>query len=149
MKAVKNNIIGTGIAMAVALAAWLPPSNMTGRFEQFDARPGGSFRMVLTYRDQAVTAGKAAPGSDIVEARFVDLVAGQRVVEAIDFVSDDPAFAGTMTMSWLLTPVDDGTHVEVRADDVPPGISAADHATGMASSLENLAAFLAGTTPTS
>ena len=32
-----------------ALLAWLPPSGMTGKFERFDLRPGGSYRMVLTY----------------------------------------------------------------------------------------------------
>src|SRR6476469_3282485 len=31
-----------------ALAAWLPPGGMSARFERFDARPGGSYRMVLT-----------------------------------------------------------------------------------------------------
>lgn len=34
-----------------ALIAWLPPDGMSGRFERFDARPGGSYRMVLTYAD--------------------------------------------------------------------------------------------------
>jgi uncharacterized protein YndB with AHSA1/START domain len=34
-----------------AVAAWLPPDGMTGRFEHFDARPGGSYRLVLTYAD--------------------------------------------------------------------------------------------------
>jgi hypothetical protein len=34
-----------------ALTAWLPPNGMTGRFERFDARPGGSYRLVLTYAD--------------------------------------------------------------------------------------------------
>ena len=56
--------------------------------------------------------------------------------------SDDPTVAGTMTMSWLLTAVPGGTNVEIRADDVPPGISEADHATGLASSLDNLASFV-------
>jgi uncharacterized protein YndB with AHSA1/START domain len=32
-----------------ALEAWLPPQGMTARFERFDARPGGSYRLVLTY----------------------------------------------------------------------------------------------------
>jgi hypothetical protein len=32
--------------------------------------------------------------------------------------------------------------VDIRADDVPAGISAEDHATGLASSLANLAAHL-------
>ena len=39
-----------------ALAAWLPPEGMSGRFERFDARPGGSYRMVLRYADASVLA---------------------------------------------------------------------------------------------
>ena len=125
-----------------ALLAWLPPNGMTGRFERFDARPGGSYRLVLTYDDPAAASGKAAPDSDIVEARFVEITAGARVVQAVDFVSDDPAYAGTMTMTWEVTAVDAGTRVDIRADDVPDGISAEDHAAGLASSLTNLAAHL-------
>jgi uncharacterized protein YndB with AHSA1/START domain len=125
-----------------ALAAWLPPSGMTGRFERFDARPGGSYRMVLTYADASTTSGKTAADSDVVEARFIDIVPGERVVQAVDFVSDDPAYSGTMIMSWEIERVEDGTRVAIRADDVPDGISAADHAAGMNSSLANLAAYL-------
>jgi len=84
-----------------ALTAWLPPGDMHGRFERFDARPGGSYRMILTYTDASAAPGKATADSDIVEARFIDIVPGVRVVQAVDFVSDDPAFAGTMTIwSW-------------------------------------------------
>jgi uncharacterized protein YndB with AHSA1/START domain len=125
-----------------ALAAWLPPEGMSGRFERFDARPGGSYRMVLTYSDASGAPGKSTAASDVVEARFVDIVPGDRVVQAIDFVSDDPAFAGTMTMTWRVTPVGDGTRVEVEAANVPDGISAADHAAGIESSLANLARHL-------
>ncbi|PRY35611.1 SRPBCC domain-containing protein [Umezawaea tangerina] len=128
----------------VALAAWLPPEGMTGRFDRFDARPGGSYRLVLTYTDASTTAGKAAPGSDVVEARFVDIVPGAHVVQAVDFVSDDPSYAGTMTMTWAVTAVEAGTRVEIRADDVPDGISAEDHAVGLASSLANLDAYVRG-----
>jgi uncharacterized protein YndB with AHSA1/START domain len=125
-----------------ALAIWLPPNGMSGRFDRFDARPGGSYRLVLTYADASSAPGKATPGSDIVEARFVDIVPGVRVVQAVDFVSDDPAYAGTMTMTWEVTAVDTGARVEIRADDVPDGISAEDHAVGLASSLANLDAYL-------
>ncbi|MEO6083682.1 MAG: SRPBCC family protein [Umezawaea sp.] len=125
-----------------ALEAWLPPEGMNGRFDRFDARPGGSYRLVLTYADASSSPGKATPDSDVVEARFVDIVPGVRVVQAVDFVSDDPSYAGTMTMTWEVTAVDTGTRVEIRADDVPDGISAEDHATGLASSLANLAAYL-------
>ena len=125
-----------------ALIAWLPPEGMSGRFERFDASPGGSYRMVLTYADASGAPGKATADSDIVEGRFLDVVPGARVVQAVDFVSDDPAYAGTMTMTSELTAVDAGTRVESRADDVPDGISAEDHAAGLASSLANLAAYL-------
>lgn len=60
-------------------------------------------------------------------------------MQEVDFVSDDPAFAGTMTMTWTLADDPGGTRVEIRADDVPSGISAEDHTAGMASSLANLA----------
>jgi len=126
-----------------ALGAWLPPAGMRGRFERFDLRPGGSYRLVLTYRDPAAGSGKATADSDVVDARFVDVVPGERLVQAVDFASDDPAFAGTMRMVWELAAVDGGTRVDIRAEDVPPGISAEDHATGLRSSLENLAAYVA------
>lgn len=125
-----------------ALVAWLPPNGMTGRFERFDARPGGSYRMVLTYADAWAARGKATADSDIVEARFVDMVPGVRVVQAVDFLSDEPGYAGTMTMTWEVARVGAGTRIEIRAANVPDGISAEDHAAGLASSLANLAAYL-------
>jgi uncharacterized protein YndB with AHSA1/START domain len=115
---------------------------MTGRFERFDARPGGSYRMVLTYADASGAPGKATANSDIVEARFIDIVPGQRVVQAVDFISDDPANAGTMTMTWEVTAVGAGTRVDIVAEDVPDGISAEDHATGLSSSLAKLAVYV-------
>jgi uncharacterized protein YndB with AHSA1/START domain len=125
-----------------ALTSWLPPQGMSGRFERFDARPGGSYRLVLTYADASTARGKTTADSDVVEARFVDVVPGARVVQAVDFVSDDPDQAGTMTMTWEVAPVDAGTRVDLRADEVPVGISAEDHAVGLNSSLANLARYL-------
>jgi uncharacterized protein YndB with AHSA1/START domain len=126
-----------------ALVRWLPPSGMTGRFDRYDARPGGGYRLVLTYEDDASDA-KSTADSDVVEARFVEIVPGVRVVQAVEFESDDPAYSGTMTMTWSLDPVDGDTLVEIRAEDVPPGISAEDHAAGLASTLRNLAGYLTG-----
>jgi uncharacterized protein YndB with AHSA1/START domain len=125
-----------------ALTSWLPPDGMSGRFERFDAEPGGSYRLVLTYADASTARGKSTADSDVVEAQFVDIVPGVRVVQAVTFVSDDPAQAGTMTMTWEVTAVEHGTRVEFRAENVPAGISAADHAAGMNSSLANLAEHL-------
>jgi uncharacterized protein YndB with AHSA1/START domain len=99
---------------------------------------------VLTYADRSSARGKSTGDSDIVEARFVEIVPGVRVVQAVDFESTDPAHAGTMTMTWELTPVGAGTRVDVRAEDVPAGISAEDHAAGLNSSLANLRSYIEG-----
>ena len=115
---------------------------MRGRFEHFDARPGGSYRFVLTYEDTSAASGKTTADSDIVEARFVDIVPGRRVVQAVTFVADDPALAGTMMMTWELTATGPGTRVDIRADQVPPGIAPEDHAAGLASSLAHLATYV-------
>src|SRR3954453_22719716 len=72
-----------------ALEAWLPPDGMTARCERLDPRPGGSYRLVLTYSDASRARGKSTANSDIVEARYVDLVHDARVVQAVDFESDD------------------------------------------------------------
>jgi uncharacterized protein YndB with AHSA1/START domain len=125
-----------------ALETWLPPRGMSARFERFDPTPGGSYRLVLTYADPTSSRGKASADSDIVETRYVDVVPNDRVVQAVDFVSEDPAFAGTMTMTWTVRAVDEGTRVEITADDVPDGISADDHAAGLTSSLDNLASYV-------
>jgi uncharacterized protein YndB with AHSA1/START domain len=125
-----------------ALETWLPPRGMSARFERFDPTPGGSYRLVLTYDDPTKSRGKASADSDIVETRYVDIVPNDRVVQAVDFVSEDPAFAGTMTMTWTVRAVDGGTRVEITADDVPDGISCDDHAAGLTSSLDNLARYV-------
>src|SRR5690349_9623944 len=84
------------------------------------AGPTGSFSPTTTLR----TLGKASADADVVEARFIEIVADQRVVQAVDFESDDPGFAGTMTMTWAVDSVRAGTRVRITAADVPAGISA-------------------------
>jgi uncharacterized protein YndB with AHSA1/START domain len=123
-----------------ALVQWLPPTGASGRFEHFDLRPGGSYRLVLTFED---APGKTTENSDVVEVGIVEVVPGERVVQAVEFRSEDPSFAGTMLMTWQVVADPAGTRVEIRADDVPDGISAQDHAAGLSSSLDNLAAYLA------
>ncbi len=131
-----------------ALEIWLPPDGMTAVFERFDPRPGGSYRLSLTYEQAPESGAKSSADTDIVEARYVEILQDERVVQEVDFVSDDPAFAGTMVMTWAVQPSDNATRVEFIAQHVPDGISVEDHAAGMASSLENLAAYLEGSTTT-
>lgn len=125
-----------------ALAAWLPPAGMRGRFAHADIREGGSYRLVLMYEDAASAPGKTTAGEDVSDARIVRLVPGERVEHEIEFDSEDPAFRGTMRMVWSVRDDPDGAVVEIEARDVPRGVSARDHAAGLASSLANLAAHL-------
>jgi uncharacterized protein YndB with AHSA1/START domain len=115
---------------------------MTGEFERFDLRDGGSYRLVLTYPDAASAPGKTSADTDVAEVRVRAVVPGERVVQEVDFESDDPAFRGTMRMEWRVAASDDGTTVTFEARDVPEGIRARDHAEGLTSSLANLAAYL-------
>lgn len=125
-----------------ALAAWLPPDGMTGRVEHFDLRPGGSYRMVLTYTDPADAPGKSSAAEDVTEARFREILPGVRVVQEIDFVSDDPAYAAPMIMTWQVEPAAAGSLVMIRAEQVPEPISPEDHHAGMTASLANLARYV-------
>lgn len=131
-----------------ARAAWLPPTGMTGWFESFDARTGGGYRMVLEYEDTSVE-GKSGRNRDVSEVRFAAVEPPHRIVEEVDFVSDDPRFAGTMTMTWTVEAEGDGSRVAVTATDVPEGVSRADHLAAFASTLANLDAHVrrSGSTP--
>lgn len=112
---------------------------MAGRFEWFDPRPGGSYRLVLTYADPHDPQAKSSGGSDVVDVRYVDIVPDDGIVQAVDFVSDAPEFAGTMTMTWSVREEAGVNRVETVAADVPDGISAVDHAVGLAVSVDKLA----------
>ena len=122
-----------------ALAKWRAPTGMTARIHEFDPRAGGSYLMALIYGDTGGHPGKSTADSDVIKGRFDELLPDERVVEAVVFQSDDPRFAGEMTITTTLSPVTGGTKVSFVAENVPPGISEADHKAGMAASLKNLA----------
>lgn len=127
---------------AASLGRWLAPQGMQARVERFEPVVGGSYCIVLTYDDPAGAPGKATADSDVAEGRFVALEPGERIVWEVGFASDDPAFAGTMTMSWRFKEVRDGTEVTILCENVPAGIRKEDHDVGLRSTLENLARFI-------
>ncbi|HVG49096.1 MAG TPA: SRPBCC domain-containing protein [Rubellimicrobium sp.] len=121
------------------VARWLPPEGMTARIHHWEARTGGRLRVTLAYRDRAANPGKTGEGTDEVEGRFLEVLPPSRLAWATRFDADDPSFAGEMTMVWTLVPEGPGTRLALEARDVPEGISAADHAEGLAASLRQLA----------
>ncbi|HET9640523.1 MAG TPA: SRPBCC family protein [Allosphingosinicella sp.] len=126
-----------------ALMAWLPPKGMSGRALIFEPREGGRYRIELAFEEAGAASGKTTERTDVTSGRFLTLIPGRRIVQTVEFDSADPAFAGTMVMTWSLEPSAGGTLVTIAAENVPPGISAEDHADGLASSLDNLAGFVA------
>lgn len=127
----------------VARETWMPPDGMSGRFERFDAVPGGGYRMVLTYDDERAR-GKTEANRDVVEVRFGVIDPPRRLVELVDFVSSDPTLGGTMTITWSLVPEGDGTRVSITASDVPDSLTSEQHEAAFAMTLRNLDSYLAG-----
>lgn len=125
-----------------ALANWRAPAGMSAEVHCFDPRQGGGYRMVLRYEDSTGATGKTSSMTDVVKARFLEIEPDTRIVEAIIFESDNPIFAGTMTLTTTMVAVNGGTKVSFVAEDVPEGISEEEHRRGMESSLKNLANLL-------
>jgi uncharacterized protein YndB with AHSA1/START domain len=130
-----------------ALLAWLPPAGMTGEMHRFEARAGGGYEMTLRYdAPSPEPRGKTTADADTVAVRFAEIAPDARIVQAVDFASDDPAYGGTMTLTWTFADAPGGTVVAVEVANAPPGVSEADHEIGIRSSLENLARFMAQAT---
>src|SRR5689334_8410749 len=95
-----------------ALVAWLPPAEMTGKIHAFEARVGGGYRMSLFYPpDERAFRGKTSEKEDMVEVRFVALERPRRIVEAVSFVTTDPALLGEITLTVTFKPTSGGTEV--------------------------------------
>lgn len=127
---------------ADAVARWRVPDDMTAEVVAWAARPGGRFRVSLTYAgDQQ---GKTESGTDTYSGHFADLVIDEQVVEVIEFESTDPDLAGEMTLTTTLRDVAAGTEVELCHDGIPDAVPPADNATGTRMALAKLAAYVEG-----
>jgi uncharacterized protein YndB with AHSA1/START domain len=123
-----------------ALVEWLPPAEMTGKIHAFEARVGGGYRMSLFYPPgQKSFRGKTSEREDRVNVRFVELSPPRRIVEAVNFDSADPAFAGEMMMTATFEEVPGGTEVTLVFNNLPPGLRPEDNEAGSRLSLEQLA----------
>jgi uncharacterized protein YndB with AHSA1/START domain len=126
-----------------ALVVWQVPGDMSGKIHEFDLRPGGGYRMSLFYpATEEEMRGKTAEREDRYTARFVELTPPARIVQAISFETDDPAFTGEMIMTVTLEEQQTGTEVTIAFADIPPGIRPEDNDAGTRSSLEKLARYV-------
>ncbi len=123
-----------------AYIAWLPPAGMRGSVLEWEFRSGGRYAFMLEHLDDV--AGKSGGSRDISRGVFVDVIDGVGFAQTVQFDTAEAAFRGTMRISWSFVEAAGSTHVEVAASDVPAGITAADHAIGLRSTLDNLKRYV-------
>ena len=98
-----------------ALAAWLPPHGMVAKTHSLEPRVGGKFRMSF------YTVNKSWSSS--FGGTYVELVPNKRIVHTDEFETDDAARKGEMRVTITLTPVEDGTLVEVEQAGIPAPVA--------------------------
>ncbi len=114
---------------------------MTSAVHEFDARVGGRFRISLTY-DSPDRTGKSSAHTDTYHGHFAEIVPNERVVEVLEFETDDPAVRGEMTMSITLRANDGGTELAADHTGLPPGVDPADNELGWNEALDRLAGLV-------
>ncbi|MBA2896779.1 SRPBCC domain-containing protein [Nonomuraea soli] len=128
---------------ADAIAAWRVPEGMRGTVHRFEPREGGTFRVSLTYEVEGA-AGKSGAHTDTYHGHFAELVPDERVVEVLEFETDDPGMRGKMTMTTLLSDSGGATEVVIVHEGIPDAVPAADNELGTRMALANLAALVEG-----
>lgn len=122
------------------VASWLAPESMRCIVHEFEPREGGRFRMSMIYQNPADgPGGKTTEDTDTFHGRFVQLVPEERVVQLVEFESEQPDMSGKMRVTWDLEDAGEGTDVTVVCEDIPRGIRLEDNEAGSASSLQKLA----------
>lgn len=129
---------------AESLAAWLPPTGMTGHVDRYEPWEGGAFQITLAYSDEQYgEAGKTSGNKDVTKGFFRQMIPNQQIVWESGFDSDDATLREPMLMSWKLDALADGmTKITIVAENVPAAINKQDHLDGLNSTLENLEAYL-------
>lgn len=130
-----------------AVARWRVPDGMTAQVHTFEAHEGGAVRVSLTY-EAPTGSGKTTAHTDSYHGRFVRLVPDERVVEVVEFETDDPALRGEMRSTYTLADAEGGgTDVIGLHEQLPPGVSIEDNETGWRMALAKLAALAESESP--
>jgi len=129
-----------------AVQHWMVPHGMTSEVHTFEPHEGGGFRISLTY-DEPTDTGKTTSRTDSFHGRFVQLVPDTKVVQVVEFETDDASVSGEMTISYTLTEAVEGTQITGLHENLPPGVDPADNELGWTISLGKLADLLEGEPP--
>lgn len=117
---------------------WRVPVGMHAKVHDFEVRPGGRFRVSLTYEAPG-QAGKTSAHTDTYHGWFRELDVDRRVVEALEFETSDPDMQGEMRIVTELEPRDRGTLLVATHENLPPGVSRDDNHAGWTDALAKLA----------
>ena len=116
---------------------------MIGKVYNFDLRKGGGYTMSLFYPEtNKEMKGKTSENEDRFTAKFIELEPPAKIIEAINFHTDDPNFSGEMIMEITFKPAANGTKVTFLFKNIPKGIRPEDNEAGTISSLEKLAKYV-------
>jgi uncharacterized protein YndB with AHSA1/START domain len=126
-----------------ALEVWLAPEGMKGKIHDFNFKPGGGYTMSLYYNDDSYKeSGKTKSNEDRFASRYLEIVPEKKIVEAINFESDDPSFKGEMIMEVTFESKQSQTEVIFHFERIPIGITPKDNEAGTLSTLEKLAKYV-------
>jgi uncharacterized protein YndB with AHSA1/START domain len=126
-----------------ALATWMAPDSMRLRVHAFEPRQGGRFRISLTYQNpEDAQRGKTNGDTDTYHGRFVELAPDEKIVQAIEFETEQPGLAGEMTMTVTLADAAGGTEVSLHFENMPAAVRPEDNEAGTRQSLAKLAALV-------
>ena len=126
---------------ADAVAEWMVPDGMTSHVHAFEASEGGYFRISLTY-DSPDAAGKTTEHTDTYHGRFIELVPDTKVVQMVEFETDDPNLQGEMRITYELVEAHGVTDVIGLHEGLPDGVAPSDNEEGWRMSLGKLKGLL-------
>lgn len=125
-----------------ALEFWLAPYGMIGKIHDFNLKIGDGYEMSLFYKDTE-TEGKTSGNEDRFSATFTEIIPYEKIVQTINFQSDNNEFQDEMIMEVYLEEVDTySTKVVIIFKNIPPGVNPKDNEDGTEQSLEKLAKYV-------
>lgn len=113
---------------ADAYAQWIPPEGFVCKVHQFDARPGGSFRMSFI--------NFSAQKAHSFGGKFVEIIPNTLLRYTDEF--DDPNLPGVIHVTVRLKAVSCGTEIEIEQAGIPDLIPVEQCYLGWQQSLNNL-----------
>ncbi len=117
---------------------WQAPEDMVGKIHYFNFEVGGSYSMSLFYSNNEMV-GKTQANEDRFTSKFITIETDRKIVQSIQFDTENTESANEMLMEINLEPKGDQTLVTFNFKNLPQEIDPKDNEAGTESSLEKLA----------